>query len=121
MRANNGFGDTVAIRHEISQIGIYEVTETELSILESYSASDVFFDSAIAATSLFVTSLITIFTIDFTKLSQSVGIFFTSLCIATGLVMVVAWIAWGLTKKNKREIIDKIKERKAKTESASES
>ena len=42
MRANNGFGDTVAIRHEIEQIGIYEVTETELSILESYSISDVF-------------------------------------------------------------------------------
>ena len=33
MRENNGFGDTVAIRHEIEKIRIYEVTETELAIL----------------------------------------------------------------------------------------
>ena len=117
MRANNGFGDTVAIRHEIEQIGIFEVTETELSILESYSISDVFFDAAIATTSLFATTLLTIFTIDFSKVSQKVGILFTSLCIATGLVLVISWIAWYITKKNKHAIIKQIKERKAKTES----
>ena len=116
MRENNGFGDTMAIRHEIRQIGIYEMTETELIILESYSIFDVFFDIAIATTSIFVTTLITICTIDFSIASLKVGVFFTSLCIATGLLMLISWIVWLCTKKYKHAILKKIKERKSHSE-----
>lgn len=117
MRENNGFGDTVAIRHEIEKIRIYEVTETELAILESYSIFDVFFDVAIATTPLFISTIVTIGTLDFSVISQKVKIFLIALAIATGVLSLIFWIIWYYTKKDKFEIIKQIKDRKAKTES----
>ena len=117
MRENNGFGDTVAVRDEIEKIRIYEVTETELAILESYSIFDVFFDVAIAVTPLFISTIVTICTLDFSIISEKVKIFFISLAVVTGTLSLIFWIIWYYTKKSKFSIIKQIKDRKARTES----
>lgn len=113
MRANNGFGDTVAIRHEIEQIAIYEVTETELTMLDSYAISDIILDAAIATTTLCATTILSMIVVDFGTLSKLKCVIFLAVCIASGLVAVISWIIWGFTKKNKHAIIKQIKDRKA--------
>lgn len=114
MRENNGFGDTIAVRHEIEEIVIYEVTETELDVLQRYSVIDIYFDIAIATTTLFLSSGVSLFAIDFTKQAKWVDVLYVSICIASVLTAASAWFLWGFTKNGKKDLIEKIKSRKAK-------
>lgn len=114
MRDNNGFGDTIAVRHEIEEIVIYEVTDTELDVLQRYSVIDIYFDIAIAATTLCLSSGASLLAIDFANQAKWVDVLFLSLCIASLFAAASAWLLWGFTKNSKKDLIAKIKNRKAK-------
>lgn len=114
MRDNNGFGDTIAVRHEIEEIVIYEVTDTELNVLQRYSVIDIYFDIAIAATTLCLSSGASLLAIDFANQAKWVDVLFLSLCIASLFAAASAWLLWGFTKNSKKDLITKIKNRKAK-------
>ena len=112
MRKNNGFGDTKAKRHEIEDIDIYEVLETELDILEKNSVSDLCLEFGIATTSVFFSFLCALLVFDFDKQSLKVYNFFLFTCIISFLASLILLSIWGTTHKNKKEIINKVKARK---------
>lgn len=112
MRKNNGFGDTRAKRHEIEDIDIYEVMDSELDILQSASSSDLFLDFGIGLASIFGSFLCALLTLHIEDISNTKFVIFLLICIVSGVATLVLFSLWLFSRKSKAETIAKIKSRK---------
>lgn len=112
MRKNNGFGDTRAKRHEIEDIDIYEVLDSELNILQSASSSDLFLEFGIGLASIFGSFLCSLLTLHIENISNTKFVVFLIICIVSGGATLVLLSLWLIFRKSKSEAIAKIKSRK---------
>lgn len=108
MRENNGFGTTKAILHKLDDIEIFPVTADQLDELEKGSNSDLFLDFGIALASIFASFLCSLIVLDFEK-SPKAFVFFVIICTVTGILATLMFALWGLNRKNKHQLINKIR------------
>lgn len=108
MRINNGFGDTKAIRHRYNDINMYEITDTELDILENGASSDLYLEFAIACGSFCISFVIALCTCDFSNSPKTFNTFLV-VSICTGIACVVLCLLWLRTRKSKTQVIESIR------------
>ena len=109
-RQNNGFGTTTAVRHPIETIDIYEITGTELESLQQNFSSDLCLEIFISCISIFITTLSTLLGVNLNEQGKAFFFFFI-FTILTFLGCIISLLFWLRLRKNKKGIINKIKER----------
>lgn len=104
-------GEIQIDRARLDSITVYEVTEDELSIIESGAPSSNYLNLSIALLSVFVSFLLTLLTV---KIEDDRTFnFFLFIAIATLIVGVVLLIVWLRSNKSSRNIFNKIRARKS--------
>lgn len=108
---NTGY-KTEVIANKIGRINSYEVSETELTILEDGDNGGLIFSIAVSFISFSISFLISLFTCDFkSEIVKGIFIGASILLFLFGLICIIIY-----SKRNKRtkELYDKIKNRNTK-------
>lgn len=108
MRKNNGFGTTRIIRHKMGDIEVFPVTKEQLDEIEKGSNSDLFLEIALCLISVFASFLCSLLVIDFVSYPNAFN-FYLFICIISGLASIIMFVLWWRTRKNKHELINKIR------------
>ncbi len=109
---NSSFGSTKINHHPIKDLNIYEVSESELIELEKGNDADIFFNFAIACLSIFITAITAVCTGNFSK--EWIETTFICVTIITLIIGLLLFFLWNRKRKNKTNIISKIRGREAR-------
>lgn len=103
-------GEARVVTHKVEQIDIYEVTENELTQLETGTDSDLYLQFSIALLSFFASLTLCFFTSTF----ENDKVFYGFICIDAicFIIGVLLLILWNRNRKEKSDIIQEIKNRK---------
>ena len=107
-------GEARVVTHKVEQIDIYEVTENELTQLETGTDSDLYLQFSIALLSFFASLTLCFFTSTF----ENDKVFYGFICIDAicFIIGVLLLILWNRNRKEKSDIIQEIKNRKKDNE-----
>jgi len=92
----------------VDSVSIYEVSESELSILENGSPNSIYLNFFLFLLATFLSFLTTLLTVNFNEkiLLQNIFIF---IAVVSGFLFIMAFILWFRGKNQLSEVIKKIK------------
>lgn len=102
------FGETKVIKGRIDHVTVYEISESELTGLQRGNNSDLYLEFAIACLSTGLSFLASLISGTF---RQAPFIIFTCIVIFTFIIGAVLGILWYRNRKDRIDIIGKIKSR----------
>ncbi len=97
-------------RAKVDSLTIYEITESELQLLQNGSQSSFYLNICISSASFFVAFIISLLTTSFTG-KEIIKTVFVCISVCTFIVMILYFIRWLFAKKDLKKIFERIKNR----------
>lgn len=105
MASKNALGSTIVRKSHVEYVNIYEVTESELNILEGGGQSTLMIDIAISLISIAITCIATLVTSTFkSDIIQYSFVFMSIVGVVVGVVLLI------LCKKSRKSVSSVIKD-----------
>ena len=108
MRKSSGFGMTKTIVHKMDDIEVFPVTKDQLTQLEKGTNADLFLEVGLSLISICGSFLCSFLVIDFTTAPKTYNTFLI-ICLTSGIASIIMLFLWGRNRKDKNELIKKIK------------
>lgn len=101
--------DTVCVkRYKVDSITIYEISESDLELIERGEPTSVYLNISISLLSIFFSMLVTLLTC---KLNDIKFVVFVCIAIISAIIGIVLLIIWFRVNKSANSVIKKIKSR----------